>query len=880
MTSKFLKISLACLLATIIFITSGCQNEDEKIYTRDFEARKELLKDTPYLNFFSDSLTDEQTRALQFLYAYMPLPDITDYSSQFHIKNVDIALRARAEMPWGNTVPDREFMHFVLPLRVNNENLDECREIFFNELKDRVKGLSMYDAVLEVNHWCHEKVTYTPSDSRTSSPLATMATAHGRCGEESTFTVSALRAVGIPARQVYTPRWAHTDNNHAWVEAWVDGQWYFLGACEPEPVLNLGWFNAPASRAMLMHTNVFGHYNGPEEVLNRNACYTEINVTANYAPVATTTVTVVDSDNNAVEGATVEFKIYNYAEYYTAATKTSDRNGHASLTTGCGDMLVWASKDGNFGWAVASAGKDNNATIVLDKNAQYSGSTDINIIPPAPHNNTPQLTKEQIDNNKKRFAYEDSVRNAYVATFPAEDAIRSFAKAIGTNPDQTVTLTKQSRGNYGTIVRFLASCEPQKRQRAMNVLFEMSEKDRRDVTANVLNDHSWAWNSTTDNNDYYYTYILNPRVSNERLTVYRKFFNLVFSDTDKDAYKADPELLVKWCRDSITIDQQWNPRRFCMSPMGVWRTRITDPHSRDIFFVAVARSLGIASRIDEVTGKTQYSLDGSTWTDVNFDNTAEAAPAVAQGSLTVTYTPTAHLDNPLYYIHFTISKIVDGQLMLLNYPETANWDNLLRNGTTLDAGQYMITTGTRMADGSVLSNIHIINITPDTNTVIDLNMRHDNDRLQVIGEFNSESLFHDLATDKQRSLLSATGRGYYILALIDPNSEPSNHFLRDIAPYKDSFEKWGQKIVLLFDDTNAASRFNANDFPGLPSTIVMGTDINGNISQAISSAMKLENNGRPVIIVADTFNRIVFISQGYSIGLGERLTKIISQLNE
>ncbi len=71
---------------------------------------------------------------------------------------------------------------------------------------------------------------------------------YGRCGEESTFLVAALRSVGIPARQVYTPRWAHTDDNHAWVEAWADGKWYFLGACEPEPVLNLGWFNAPASR--------------------------------------------------------------------------------------------------------------------------------------------------------------------------------------------------------------------------------------------------------------------------------------------------------------------------------------------------------------------------------------------------------------------------------------------------------------------------------------------------------------------------------------------------------------------------------------------------------------------------------------------------------
>ena len=42
--------------------------------------------------------------------------------------------------------------------------------------------------------------------------------------------------------------------------------------------------------------------------------------------------------------------------------------------------------------------------------------------------------------------------------------------------------------------------------------------------------------------------------------------------------------------------------------------------------------------------------------------------------------------------------------------------------------------------------------------------------------------------------------------------------------------------------------------------------------------MKLTNLTRPVIIVADTFNRIVFISQGYSIGLGEQLNNVINKL--
>jgi hypothetical protein len=42
--------------------------------------------------------------------------------------------------------------------------------------------------------------------------------------------------------------------------------------------------------------------------------------------------------------------------------------------------------------------------------------------------------------------------------------------------------------------------------------------------------------------------------------------------------------------------------------------------------------------------------------------------------------------------------------------------------------------------------------------------------------------------------------------------------------------------------------------------------------------MKLKSPRTPIILVADTFNRVVFVSQGYSIGLGEQLMKVITQL--
>ena len=847
---------------------------------KDFKARREVVTDNGYFDIFS-TLSGKRLQAMQFLYAYMPLPDIADYSAEFHLENVDYALLAREEMSWGSKVPVREFMHFVLPVRVNNENLDGSRAVFYKELKERVQDLSMREAVLEVNHWCHEKVTYTPSDIRTSSPLATVRTAYGRCGEESTFTVAALRAVGIPARQVYTPRWAHTDNNHAWVEAWVDGEWHFLGACEPEPVLDLAWFNAPASRGMLMHTNVFGSYDGPEEVLSVTPCYTEINVTANYAPVVTTRIKVVD-ENGAPLKARVEFKIFNYAEFFTAAEKETDSKGCTSITTGYGDMVAWASAGGKFGFVKFTAGKENDIKLVVDKAPGYSATFEMDIVPPRERNTVPFVSEAQAAGNVRRFAHEDSIRNAYVATFMSPDEALAFARKLefcDGHEKVVAQLMLKSRGNHVTIRKFLSETPREQLELAYYLLLSISDKDLRDVSLPVLRDHlkHTARNGSYDN--VYRNYILNPRVSNEMITPYKEFFKGCFNEDERKHFAGDPQRWVKWCRDSIKVDAAWNPLSLCMSPRGVWEMRVADPHSRDIFFVSVARAMGIPARIDEVTGKTQY-MENYRWVDVDFDVAATGTRAAPQGTVKASYTPTRFIDNPRYYSHFSISKIVDGRLQLLGYPEEGvTWESLLKDGTALDAGDYFMMTGTRMADGSVLAHLTFFAVEKDKECNLGYVQRESSEQLQVIGDFNSENLFYDLAEERTRSLLSSTGRGYYIIAVVAPGSEPTNHFLRDVMPYKDDFEKWGQKMVLLFRDKDEAGRF-VNDFPELPSTVVWGTDIDDKIYNEIVTNMKLQNPNRPLILVADTFNRVVFVSQGYSIGLGEQLVKVIKQLGE
>lgn len=798
------------------------------------------------------SSEQEVQEAMDFLYASMPLPDSVDYSREFWEANVRATLKARQEMPWGEKVPEREWKHFVLPLRVNNENLDSARIILYEELKDRVKNLNMYDAVLEVNHWCHEHVTYAPSDSRTKSPLVTMRSATGRCGEESTFTVAALRAVGIPARQVYTPRWAHTDDNHAWVEAWVNGKWYFMGACEPLPVLNMGWFNEPASRGMLMHTKVFGNYDGPEEVVSRNACYTEINVTSNYAETDTITVKVVDAQGAPLKDAKVDFRLYNYAEFYTLVSKSSDTEGLTWLGCGKGDLLVWASKNGHFGFEKASVGKQDTVTVVVDKDDSYTASLDLDLVPPPSKESVPELTDTQVRKNKERLQREDSLRNDYMKkTFSKEEGLR------------------EARQNWQVIKEF------QSHKYGWEVIATLRQKDLCDVTTEVLADA--ADNTLVSDSRLWQQYILAPRISSEMLTPYRQVLGKAFAGMDAAA-------IAQWVRDSISIDNTRNPQKLCMSPIGVFRHRTTDAHSREIFFVAACRSVGIPARIDEVTGKVQVVEQGARgreqeeWQDVLF-NSKELPLKEAGGGLSLTYNDFAIKENPSYYSQFSLSRLQNGTLTLQEFPEEATWKDTFAQGVRMDAGQYLLVSGTRMADGSVLAHLDFFGLKAGAVQKQTLRLRDNADELRVIGNFNCENYFTNYK-GVHKTLLESNGRGYYVVALIRDNHEPSTHILHECEEANIYLSQWPHLFIMLFPTWEEFQSFRSHrqDFDRLPDNFIFGVADPETIEAMHIQELTHGSQELPILLMGDTFNRVVWFQQGYTIGIVDQIMSVIRQL--
>ena len=901
---RYMKKTLITLLL-LSLLAASCKKEEHFISDRqyrdmmnsDLKQKMELLG----LDAGFDSILEQmcnsarEREALSFLYAYMPVGDISDYDASLYIEGIRSAFRAQEEMPWGKSVPEEVFRHFVLPLRVNNENLDSARTVFYAELKERVQGLSMYDAVLEVNHWCHEKVIYTPSDIRTSAPLASVRTAYGRCGEESVFTAAALRSVGIPARQVYTPRWAHTDDNHAWVEAWVDGKWYYLGACEPEPKLNVAWFSQTDTRAMLMHAKVFGKYAAGtgEDIIRQTDCITEINVTSNYAPTERVTVAVKDAQGGIVEDALVEFKIYNYAELYSAITSLSDKNGEASGIFGKGDMIIWVSKGDKFGFTKISVGHTQYpAVITLERTKGETFSINTDITPPYQSENDIILTPEEIETNKIRLAREDSIRNTYIATFASDDDLSRLFDEINVKPskrdkERISRALKAARGNWREIYRFLAELPQERFGIGLDLFDVISEKDLRDTPASVLADHAMNYNHRFTEKDYRIhpqlssimkEYLLRPRVGFELLSPWRGYFqqNVRFVNNSV-------EEIISFVK-SIKVVNNYNPQQIPQGPIGVYDLEAGDTDSRNALFVTLCRSMNIPSRIEEVSGKVQYWRDG-IWINVNLDSEEGIAIPTQQGALKLHYISNKYIDDPKVDSHFTIADLSNLSVNSLNFRTvdgfegTMSFKSRFSKPVELDEGYYLLTSGTRMASGKVLVNLTAFNVEADKQTDVNLVMRSDAVDLQVIGNMNVESKYltvpgkdGKVQTDGKQftesSILNFTGRGFFVLAFVKATHEPCNHLLRSLYS-----RAWERPVIIFYEDHNEISLLKGVELPAIPQGVGIGIDTGNKILNEITNNLKLTNWDYPLTIIADSFGNIVYCTQGYNIGTANLLMK-------
>ncbi|MGV8134558.1 MAG: transglutaminase domain-containing protein [Mangrovibacterium sp.] len=874
MHKYFIAILLACL---------ACTREQALISdNRRLEDIRKMLDEQKQLTIaghqdiwkvFDQHLTRDEKQGLEFLYAYAPLSDLADYSPEFMLENVRMSLKAREELPWGSSVPEDAFLHFVLPLRVNNENLDSFRIVMYEEIKQRVQGMDMEKAALEINHWCHEKVVYTGTDERTSAPLSTIKKAFGRCGEESTFTVSALRTAGIPARQVYTPRWAHADDNHAWVEAWIKGEWKFLGACEPDAGLNMGWFREPSRRTMLIHTRVYGKYFGDEDVVVREKRFSELNLTSGYARVKRVFVRVKDPAGSAVAGAKVEFQLYNYAEFYPVATQVTDSAGEVSVAIGLGEIIVWGSKDGKYDFKKISVADEDTVYLVLGTPLLVNESFDYDLVPPHPVRDTLAVSEDAKKENERRLTAEDSIRNCYTATFKDSTWSRKLAKDLGLPEAGVIRAIRLCYGNWPELEKYFR--ENASGNYVMDLLKGISDKDYSDTKAAILTSH--LKNTKNDRNypeDIFVDYVLSPRIRNEMLLDWRPAIQSYFSEY-KEQFMKDPALLTEWIRKNIRIDDTANKHsRAPLSPLAVYRFRMADTNSENLFFVSVCRALGIPSRLNPATLEPEYYAAG-IWRNAGL--TANK-PVVSETGFLILKNGNNTIE-PQYFIHFTIGRFLDGTYQTLEYDFGKKISDF-KEPLKLEPGIYRLVTGSRLADGTVLSSVHYFGIEAGKTTPVTVILRSLANETKPLARLDLSVLkILKLADRQQSDLLTLADGKDLVIALLDPEKEPSKHILNDLTGYVDYFEKWPGKFVFLSAEDKPQLEKVIRSYP-LPKNQVQGFDQNGEVLKAMTDLFGGDLKEKlPLVLLTDSQGQIYLFSSGYKIGIGEQILKMIPSMS-
>ncbi|MGD0581605.1 MAG: transglutaminase domain-containing protein [Bacteroidales bacterium] len=691
---------------------------------KDYLARTLMAKnrERELFSFQAKNIPAQQKEAMEFLFAYMPLSDLADYNDDFFLENVGIALRTRKELPWGKSIPEQIFLHYVLPIRVNNENLDRFRMEYYNEISSRIKGLDAKAAALEVNHWCHEKVAYQASDDRTSSPLSTILSSRGRCGEESTFTVTALRTAGLPARQVYTPRWAHCDDNHAWVEVWIDGIWYYMGACEPEPVLDRGWFTEPARRAMLIYAKSFGAPFGETGEISGTRNYSFINNLSKYAVTRKIYVKTLDSAGKPAAGTDIEFQLYNYSEFYPIATVRTGADGLCHFETGLGDLMIWAHRGNDFNYSKITVSSTDTLTIVIDRKPEANGYYEYDLGVPVTRKPFPGPDTELVKKNNERLDAENRIRQEYAGSWMKPGEAVSLAVMKGADTSAVKSIMARSMGNYKEISSFISGTKAADVPLAVRLLTLITDKDLRDTKEEVLRDHltnSIRYDKSLMGYDeqVYYNYVLNPRIADEMLVPWRGYLKKMLPDNIRAEASRDPEIVVRYVREHVAVNDTDNYYRTPVSPSGVYNLKMADIFSRDIFFIAICRTIGIAARLEPGSKRAQYYLAG-VWHDVFFkgDNSSPGSRGY------IKFVSVEKQPVPEYYINFTIARFENGKYNTLEYDYNKKITDF-RDELALSPGYYMLVTGNRLNDSRILSSVTFFELRENEHRKIEVKLR-------------------------------------------------------------------------------------------------------------------------------------------------------------
>lgn len=832
-----------------------------------FGEKISLCKNEKFLKKIDDILlreTEDVCQAFSYLYAAMPMSDMQDYNPRIFLEFARHGAFLYKSYVKEKKIPERIFAEYVLNHRVNNEDIVSHRPFFYRKLESYTQNKSMEEAVKDINFWCASKVTYRASDERTANPMTVYRAGVGRCGEESTFVVSLLRSVGIPARQVYVPLWSHCDDNHAWVEAWCDGEWKFFGACEPEGFLNHGWFFKASQRAMMVRSKSFLQTMEDEEHRKVNEAY-EVTQTSRYALTKKICLRLELPEKSKKEGIKVRFQILNYAFFDDIAVAKTDKEGEVSLTMGLGSLLVTAFFNGYYGEMVIDTCEGDFFLLKMRElkkeeeirkfilKAPFVSGEDVKKAPFIEEKEAAyyaQRLKEVTSERLKREGtfFDEKTTDMLLADFDREKA------------DVLRRILKESRGNFSEIAAFLSDGDLDNDYKYY-MLLSLSEKDYLDCRAEILKEHClYTKRDEKYPLDIWANYLLNPRVSNERLKAYRKIFKDLYRGR---AFTSLREIKRLWKELDTMISTKRGGfyKGLLLTGYEAILGACTDQKSKKIVMVQILRSLGFASRLHPVEGFIEV------YTENGFAVVEESEEMSMDKALYLNFDGSATWQ---YLSNWSLSKFEGGRYRILeNLHVDINDHKAL---LALSEGYYKLVTANRLPNGNIFALQKTFFLGGKEVVTAEVS-GYEADAKQML----ADNSLTDFALYKEASpvmLKSLAKDGPAILVWLEEKKEPTEHILNELWQRREKLKDLKIPWYFLVKGKEALKDSNISRAvkSGIPSGILQ--EAFAKETEKLARELYTEPGVYPLLLMMDKGGKGVYGVAGYNVGTVDMVIKL------
>lgn len=574
-----------------------------------------------------------------------------------------------------------------------------------------------------------------------------------------------------------------------------------------------------------------------------------------------------------IPGANVKFKLYNYAELFPLATKITDEEGKCSISLGLGDIFIVAERNGAYGYQKVSVKNHNAVQIILRRVMPVNTKELYTFIPPEKADADSNPISEKLEEaNKKRLVEEDKIRARYVSTFIDSVAALKIAKETKLNAELVWHYLKMSKGNWPEIKKYFLGISKAEKKWALQFLAALSEKDKRDTPSEILIDHLRNSVNTLDNipddaKKHFTDYILSARIDNEILSSYKGFFLKNFDTGFIKKAKGNPVSIADWIYKNIRVNDRANLYDVPITPVGVYELGRADKHSRDIFFVAICRSIGIPARFESTEKKLQYYHNGS-WKDVYY---GESVISKKRSYLKLNNAnPKSKIE---YYHHFTLAKFKNGDFNTLEFDYYQAFDELPEL-IELDPGSYYLLTGNRLGNGKILSDITYFMVGKGQTKNLEIKIREEKIQQKNSFEIKFSSLITEIKTGKKSYLAELYMNKAAVLIWIDPGKEPTKHVFQELIDRKDEVEKCGLQFALITSDDYALNDFKLENYKNLPSNTNFYIDnekANLNFKKQMKGGDTVEF---PMVVVMNDKHEIIYFSEGYKIGIVDDILKL------